>query len=89
VVDEACAIATATAVDDPSIGKGDELFIDYGLTVDGQIADEIRASYACHSGAAACRLPSVDARRPVTSRLNFLDPTPDGGPSETFLCPRR
>jgi hypothetical protein len=34
---------------------GDELFIDYGLSVDGEITDEIRAHYARRCGAPGCR----------------------------------
>ncbi|CAB3726899.1 SET domain-containing protein [Paraburkholderia rhynchosiae] len=34
---------------------GDELFIDYGLSVDGEVDEDIRAHYACHCGAAECR----------------------------------
>jgi SET domain-containing protein len=37
-----------------TIEPGDELFIDYGLAVDGEITDEIRAHYACHCGASSC-----------------------------------
>ncbi|MGF6812811.1 SET domain-containing protein [Paraburkholderia sp. Clong3] len=37
------------------IAPGDELFINYGLAVDGSITDEIRAQYSCHCGAAGCR----------------------------------
>jgi len=37
------------------IQPGDELLIDYGLTVDGEITDEIRAHYACRCGATGCR----------------------------------
>jgi SET domain-containing protein len=42
-----------------AIERGDELFIDYGLIVDGEITDEIRANYACHCGALACRQSMV------------------------------
>ncbi|RKT13521.1 hypothetical protein B0G69_6686 [Paraburkholderia sp. RAU2J] len=37
------------------IASGDELFIDYGLAVDGPITDEVRAQYGCHCGAPGCR----------------------------------
>jgi SET domain-containing protein len=37
------------------IAPGDELFIDYGLSVDGSVTDAIRIQYACHCGALACR----------------------------------
>ena len=37
------------------IAPGDELFIAYELTVDGEITDEIRAQYACRCGAPVCR----------------------------------
>ncbi|WP_207004476.1 SET domain-containing protein [Trinickia mobilis] len=38
-----------------AIKPGDELFIDYGLAVDGEITDDIRAQYACRCGASNCR----------------------------------
>ena len=38
-----------------SIRRGDELFIDYGLAIDGEITDDIRVQYACHCGESACR----------------------------------
>ncbi|BCZ85083.1 SET domain-containing protein-lysine N-methyltransferase [Paraburkholderia terrae] len=38
-----------------AINPGEELFIDYGLDIDGEITDEVRAHYACHCGAASCR----------------------------------
>jgi SET domain-containing protein len=37
------------------IKPGDELFIDYGLSVDGEITEDIRTRYACHCGASTCR----------------------------------
>jgi len=37
------------------IAAGDELFIDYGLSVDGAITDDIRVRYTCHCGTSACR----------------------------------
>ncbi len=38
-----------------AIDAGNELFIDYGLVIDGELTDEVRAQYACHCGAPACR----------------------------------
>ena len=38
-----------------AIDAGNELFIDYGLVVDGEGTEELRAQYACHCGAYACR----------------------------------
>ena len=38
-----------------AIEPGQELFIDYGLAVDGEITDDIRAHYSCHCGAVMCR----------------------------------
>ncbi|MFT4065961.1 SET domain-containing protein [Paraburkholderia sp.] len=38
-----------------AIAAGDELFIDYGLSVDGAVTDDIRVQYTCHCGASACR----------------------------------
>jgi SET domain-containing protein len=37
------------------IAPGDELFIDYGLSVDGAVTDDIRTQYRCHCGASGCR----------------------------------
>jgi SET domain-containing protein len=38
-----------------AIAPGQELFIDYGLSVDGALTDDIRTQYMCHCGASACR----------------------------------
>ncbi|MFL9966308.1 SET domain-containing protein-lysine N-methyltransferase [Paraburkholderia sediminicola] len=38
-----------------TIKPGEELFIDYGLEVDGELTDDIRTQYLCHCGASACR----------------------------------
>jgi SET domain-containing protein len=38
-----------------AIEPGEELFIDYGLVVDGEITDDIGKTYACHCGGPACR----------------------------------
>ncbi|TCG04856.1 SET domain-containing protein-lysine N-methyltransferase [Paraburkholderia steynii] len=38
-----------------AIEPGKELFIDYGLAIDGEITDDIREQYACHCRASACR----------------------------------
>jgi hypothetical protein len=37
------------------IAAGDELYIDYGLSVDGEITDDIRVRYTCHCGTSAYR----------------------------------
>jgi uncharacterized protein len=37
------------------IEAGAELFIRYGLTVDGPVTDEVRAQYQCRCGASTCR----------------------------------
>ena len=37
------------------IRPDEELFIDYGLAIDGEITDDIRVQYACHCGESACR----------------------------------
>ncbi|MEM5299961.1 SET domain-containing protein-lysine N-methyltransferase [Burkholderia sp. JPY481] len=37
------------------IAPGDELFIDYALSVDGAVTDDIRIQYTCHCGASGCR----------------------------------
>jgi uncharacterized protein len=50
------------------IRPGNELFIDYALEVDGEITSEVRADYACHCGALACRrsmLAGTIASHPV------------------------
>jgi SET domain-containing protein len=39
-----------------AIAPGEELFIDYGLVVDGDITDDIGQQYACRCGSPACRL---------------------------------
>jgi SET domain-containing protein len=36
------------------IEVGAELFISYGLTVDGPVTDEVRAQYQCHCNAIYC-----------------------------------
>ena len=38
-----------------AICAGEELSIDYGLSIDGEITDDIRAQYACHCRTSACR----------------------------------
>jgi len=38
-----------------AIEPGEELFIDYGLVVDGDITDDIGQQYACRCGGPACR----------------------------------
>ncbi|WP_233834814.1 SET domain-containing protein [Paraburkholderia sp. ZP32-5] len=38
-----------------AIEPGEELFIDYGLVVDGDITDDIGRQYACRCGSPACR----------------------------------
>ncbi|QCP49043.1 SET domain-containing protein [Trinickia violacea] len=42
------------------IDAGAELFIRYGLTVDGAITDEIRAQYSCYCGASICTRTMLD-----------------------------
>jgi SET domain-containing protein len=42
------------------ITAGDELFIDHGLSVDGEITDDIRVRYTCHCGTSACRRTMLD-----------------------------
>jgi SET domain-containing protein len=37
------------------IAVGDELFIVYGLSVDGAVTDDIRVQYTCRCGSSACR----------------------------------
>ncbi|KAA1014504.1 SET domain-containing protein [Paraburkholderia panacisoli] len=38
-----------------TIKPGEELFIDYGLEVDGELTEDIRTQYVCRCGASACR----------------------------------
>lgn len=38
-----------------AIAPGEELFIDYCLSVDGAVTDDIRTQYRCHCGASGCR----------------------------------
>nr|WP_243751140.1 SET domain-containing protein-lysine N-methyltransferase [Paraburkholderia sp. BL10I2N1] len=38
-----------------AIRPGEELFIDCGLVIDGEMTEDIRAQYACHCGTSACR----------------------------------
>jgi uncharacterized protein len=38
-----------------AIAPGDELFIDYGLAVDGPVTADVRDQYRCHCGALTCR----------------------------------
>jgi uncharacterized protein len=50
-----------------AIDAGDELSIDYGLEVDGEITEDIRARYACRCGASNCRQSMIrDAHQRVT-----------------------
>jgi SET domain-containing protein len=37
------------------IRSGEDLFIDYGLAIDGEMTEDIRVQYACHCGHSACR----------------------------------
>ncbi|WP_225032077.1 SET domain-containing protein [Paraburkholderia sp. XV] len=53
------------------IQPGDELFIDYGLSVDAEITDEIRAHYACRCGAPGCRRSMLAAT--ADSECDFSD----------------
>jgi SET domain-containing protein len=48
-----------------TINPGEELLIDYGLAVDGEITDEIRAQYACCCRASGCRQSMLSADTPL------------------------
>lgn len=43
------------------IAPGHELFIDYALTIDGELNDEVRVQYACRCGTAGCRQSMLGA----------------------------
>jgi uncharacterized protein len=53
------------------IAAGAELFIEYGLSVDGPLTPEVLAQYRCRCGAASCST-SMLARitRPAQSTIN-------------------
>ncbi|MDR6382135.1 hypothetical protein [Paraburkholderia caribensis] len=38
-----------------AIDVGDELFINFGLVIDGEVTDDVRTQYACDRGASVCR----------------------------------
>ncbi|WP_223957574.1 SET domain-containing protein [Paraburkholderia sabiae] len=44
-----------------AINVGDELFIDYGLVIDGEVTDDVRTQYACRCGASGCRQSMIGA----------------------------
>jgi hypothetical protein len=44
-----------------AIEAGEELFIDYGLSVDGEVTDDVRAQYSCRCGAPGCRRSMLSA----------------------------
>lgn len=48
------------------IRPGDELTIDYGLVVDGEITEDVKEQYACHCGISGCR-QSMLGKEPVTA----------------------
>lgn len=54
-----------------AIKPSDELFIDYTLKVDGEITDEVRADYVCHSGARACRRSMLASAVPA-QQVSFV-----------------
>lgn len=37
------------------IARGEELYYDYGLVMDGKVTKTLRAQYACHCGSSQCR----------------------------------
>jgi uncharacterized protein len=43
------------------VAAGTELFIRYGLAVDGPLTDEVRAQYTCRCGAAMCSQSMLSA----------------------------
>ncbi len=47
------SVVTITAVRD--VAAGEELFLDYQLTIDGPIGPEERTLYACCCGTRSCR----------------------------------
>ena len=46
-----------------SIRRGEELNYDYGLVVEGRQTAKLKASYACHCGAASCRKTMLAPKR--------------------------
>ncbi|RZF24023.1 SET domain-containing protein [Paraburkholderia sp. UYCP14C] len=46
-----------------AIAPGEELFIDYGLAVDGAVTNDIRAQYTCHCGTSAGRRTMLGKQR--------------------------
>jgi hypothetical protein len=44
-----------------AIQAGEELFIDYGLAVDGEVTEDVRAQYSCHCGTSLCRQSMLSA----------------------------
>jgi len=46
------------------IAPGEELFYDYGLTIDERYTPKLKARYACHCGAPDCRRTMLSPKRP-------------------------
>ena len=49
------------------IHAGEELFYDYGLTLDERYTPAVKKRYACHCGAAECRGTMLSPKRPARS----------------------
>lgn len=50
------------------IGPGEELFYDYGLTVDERYTPALKKRYACHCGAVSCRSTLLAPKRRAAGR---------------------
>jgi SET domain-containing protein len=50
------------------IAPGEELFYDYGLSIDERYTPALKKRYACHCGAADCRGTMLSPKRPRSRR---------------------
>jgi hypothetical protein len=73
------AIATGLIHALAAINVGDELFIDYGLVIDGEITDDVWTQYACHCGASGCRQSMIGATRMTFSKARRGANAPSDG----------
>jgi hypothetical protein len=52
---------------------GEDLFIDYGLAVDGGITDDIRAPVCVRVSLRRRKLPSINGEKRTEKSLTYLD----------------